>query len=304
MTQKAETFFKYFPCSPQSRQRGFYVISCGYSRIPAARPYPPASHPDNHNFTWEKGRVLDSYTFVYIPKGRGLFESRQSGDEQILAGSLFIVFPGVWHRYKPDALTGWDEYWVEFGGAMAENFISKSRLSPDKPVIAISGIAKVMDVFMDIMDTASNEPYGVEYLLAGQAFSLLSLTLADKSAGKNEDREKNEMIKKAKRILIDNLSQQIDLQALAEELGVSYSLFRKTFREVTGFTPHQYRLNFRLRRAGHLLGGGKTPINTIAAQLGFGSIYYFSELFKKKTGLSPLEYRKSQSCVLPDFSGD
>ncbi len=293
MTKQAETFFKYFLCSPAARQRGFYVLSAGYSRIAAGLPYPPVAHPDNHNFQWKDGRVLDSYTFVYIPRGKGIFESQPSGLSQIHGGSLFVVFPGIWHRYKPDASTGWDEYWVEFGGIMADNFIKNSRLSPDNPIIAISNIPKMMDIFMDIMDTAANEPYGFDYLLAGQAFGLLSLTLADTAAGKNEDREKSEMIKKAKRILIDNLSQPIDLPDLAAELGVSYSLFRKTFKDITGFTPHQYRLNFRLRRAAHLLRGGKSQINTIAAQLGFGSIYYFSELFKKKTGTAPLEYRKA-----------
>jgi AraC-like DNA-binding protein len=73
---------------------------------------------------------------------------------------------------------------------------------------------------------------------------------------------------------------------------MSYSLFRKTFKEITGLSPHQYRLTIRLHRAERLLRSTNMQISRIAEILGFSSIYYFSELFKKKTGQSPLEYRK------------
>lgn len=289
------THFKYFPCNEALRDWGFYVTSTGWSRIPPGHPYPPVEHPGAHNFTLQHGRVLDTFTFVYIPKGRGEFESEVSGKIEIVEGSLFIVFPNVWHRYEPDKKTGWDEYWIEFAGCAAEDFIKKSPLKPSEPLLVIENASKVMDVFMDITAVSDSQPHGFEYLLSSKAYELIALLTAETGLQKHEDREKNEAIRKARRRLIANLEKPVDLKELAMEMGMSYSLFRKAFKEITGFSPHQYRLNFRMHQASRLLVSSNLQISIIAKQLGFRSIYNFSERFKKKTGCSPLEYRKNNN---------
>ncbi len=298
MTEKAVTFFKYFPYSPVFRDWGFYVLSSGYSKVPAGHPYPPAQHPDHHNFNWNQGRVLSSFTFVYISRGQGIFDSESSGPKIIKEGSLFVAFPDIRHRYKPNQNTGWDEYWIEFSGDCAHRFIDKSPLTPSVPVLPIESISKIMNTFMEIADISQQEPYGFEYLLSELAFRLITQILVDRDLQADENKEKTDVIRKAKRTLIDNLSEPIDLQNLSAEFNMSYSLFRKTFKDFTGFSPHQYRLHFKMHRACQLLRSGNMQISHIAEQLGFSSIYYFSELFKKKNRCSPLGYRKNTAKVV------
>jgi AraC-like DNA-binding protein len=295
MTDRLETFFRYFPCSEAYRDWGFYVLSSGYSKIPPHHPYPPVVHPDHHHFSWDQGRVLDSFTFVYILRGKGVLESDVTGTIPIVEGNLFIVFPHVRHRYKPNPATGWDEYWIEFAGKAAENFIKNSPLRSDEPVLTVQHSLKITNLFLDIIDISQRQPHGFEYLLSAQAFSLLTAMVAESDTQNDEDREKAEAVRKARQLLLSDLDQTIDLKQLAMELGMSYSLFRKTFKNMTGFSPHQYRLNFRLHRAGQLLKSSSLQVSQIAEMLGFGSIYYFSELFKKKTGNSPIEYRTAHN---------
>ncbi|MBN2843459.1 MAG: helix-turn-helix transcriptional regulator [Sedimentisphaerales bacterium] len=293
MIQELETFYKYFLCSDIYKHWGFYVISAGHSKIPPHHKYPPVSHPDHHDFNFQKGRTLDSFTFVFIPQGQGIFDSEAVRSQTISAGNLFIVFPGVWHRYQPLAQTGWEEYWIEFGGNAAENFIKHSQLKPAESVLTIHQPARIMNIFLDILDISQNLPHGFEYLLSSEAFRLLTAVITERDIQSDQDKERTEAIRTARQILLRNLEQDIDLNELAEQVGMSYSLFRKSFKEITGFSPYQYRLNFRLHRAGQLLRTSKLQVSQIAQQLGFTSVYHFSELFKKKNTISPLEYRKN-----------
>ncbi len=291
MTNKLETFFQYFPCSDLLRKWGFYALSAGWSSIPPGHNYPPVAHPENHHFSWEKGRVLDSYTFVYIPRGKGSLETSKTKSIPINEGSVFIIFPHIRHRYRPLTDTGWDEYWIEFAGAAADNFIKNSPLRPQEPVLTVQNTAKITGIFLDIIDTARQQAHGFEYQLASQAFSLLTAMISESDASNIEDKEKAEIIRKARQTLLSDLDKDIDLKELSAELGMSYSLFRKTFRTITGCSPHQYRLNFRLHRAEQMLKSSDLQVSQVAKLLGFSSIYYFSELFKKKTGSSPVEFR-------------
>ncbi|MGE4285805.1 MAG: helix-turn-helix domain-containing protein [Phycisphaerae bacterium] len=297
MITQAESFFKYFPCSPAYREWGFCVVSAGYGKVPANHPYPPVIHPSHHHFNWEHGRVLDSYTFVYISRGGGLFESEATPRLQVSEGQVLIVFPNTWHRYKPNQETGWDEHWIEFTGNSAENFIGNSQLTPKEPLLTIRNNAKIMHLFLDTISISQHQPHGFEFLLSAQAFSLLTQLMTEKDTQNDDDYEKAQIVRQARLILLSDLDQTIDLKLLAAQLGISYSLFRKTFKTMTGFSPYQYRLDFRLHRASQLLKSRDLQVGQIAEKLGFSSIYHFSELFKKKNGLTPMEFRK-QHCAL------
>ena len=48
---------------------------------------------------------MPEFALVIITQGRGMFESRESGLIAFSADSLIVLFPGVWHRYKPDEAT-------------------------------------------------------------------------------------------------------------------------------------------------------------------------------------------------------
>ena len=61
----------------------------------------------------------------------------------------------------------------------------------------------------------------------------------------------------------------------------------RLFREETGTTPIEYRNRLRIQRACQLLRGRECTIGEIAALLGFESVYYFSRVFKKLTGVAP-----------------
>jgi AraC-like DNA-binding protein len=83
----------------------------------------------------------------------------------------------------------------------------------------------------------------------------------------------------------------IKVTQLAEIVNMSVSNFRKCFSEVYNYSPIQYINNLRINHSQDLLLSGYYTITEIAELSGYSNVYYFSKVFKLKTGMSPREYR-------------
>jgi AraC family transcriptional regulator len=85
----------------------------------------------------------------------------------------------------------------------------------------------------------------------------------------------------------DNLDHQLTLGELALITGMSTYHFARTFKQVTGVTPHQYVLNARVERAKRLLLQGKLSIAEIANRVGFFDQSHLTRSFKRLVGVTP-----------------
>jgi AraC family transcriptional regulator len=84
---------------------------------------------------------------------------------------------------------------------------------------------------------------------------------------------------------------QVDLEAAADEAGLSPFHFLRLFANVLGVTPHQYLVRSRLRRAARLLADDKLAITDIAYDVGFGDLSNFVRTFHRAAGASPRRFR-------------
>jgi len=91
-----------------------------------------------------------------------------------------------------------------------------------------------------------------------------------------------------------SLDQDLTLESLAQEAGYSRAHFLRMFRESTGTTPHQYVMQRRIAHAEQLLSATKLGIAEIAVACGFSSQAHLTLAFKKQTGVTPAEYRRTQ----------
>ena len=107
----------------------------------------------------------------------------------------------------------------------------------------------------------------------------------------NKNSQQVDIIGKAKIMIRESLETCLTIQEIAKTLGVSYSSFRKLFKEHTGIAPAMYQHNLRLQLAKELLTSTDESIKEIAYRLNFGSPDYFSSKFKAKTGMKPSDYR-------------
>ncbi len=106
----------YLNITEKERRWGFHVTTAGHATIEPNESYPPKGHPRGYDFKWENGRQLEEFGVLYLAGGRGTFESASQSPITLETGNAVILFPGEWHRYRPDPETGWEEYWVHYGG--------------------------------------------------------------------------------------------------------------------------------------------------------------------------------------------
>ena len=91
-----------------------------------------------------------------------------------------------------------------------------------------------------------------------------------------------------------SLDRDLTLESLAREAGYSRAHFLRMFRESTGTTPHQYVMQRRIAHAEKLLSANELGVAEIAVTCGFSSQAHLTLAFKKQTGVTPAEYRRTQ----------
>lgn len=286
-------YYKYLPTSLEDERWGMPVLSAGCNRIEEYIDYPAPEHPAHHYFDWSNGRTLDEYQIIYIPIGKGVFESASCEQQQIKEGTIIFLFPGEWHRFKPNPQTGWDEFWVGFKGAIIENIVQQHFLSRKNAVQDIGLSEKIIQLFTNIIEITKEERMVYQPLACGIVMHLLGEihALAKQQFYRGEEGTES-IINKARIIFRTNIAQDINIEKVAKELCVSYAWFRKAFKAYTGMAPHQYLIQLKIEKSKMLLTNYSIAIKEIASSLNFESPFYFSKLFKEKTGISPATYRK------------
>lgn len=93
---------------------------------------------------------------------------------------------------------------------------------------------------------------------------------------------------------ITALGAKVDYDRLAEEAGMSTRNFRRQFAKAMGCSPQAYVIACRIGHARHMLGATDLPIKTIAQELGYSDIFFFSRQFRRFSGISPAAYRRTK----------
>ncbi len=286
-------FSRYIPSGDDARRWGICVTDLGFTEIPAGSVYPPGRHPEQYTLNWKTGRVLQEFQIVYITRGKGVFWSESSGTLAIRPGSVFLLFPGIRHRYRPHRMTGWDEYWVGFTGDHAK-LLMEAFFTPRKPVVHTGINADIQTLFRDACALAANESFGFRAIIAAKTMEIMAQTHVLSHGEIARQPTNQRLIRETGTLLNEQLPVRFDFNAHALKNGMSYSSFRRLFKAHTGLAPNQYLLDLKLRKARDLLSGTPLQIQQIAAECGFENHFYFTRIFTQRNGLTPLAYRKQK----------
>ena len=284
---------KYLVVNALDKEWGLFVNSVGYQHIEKGAAYPPANHPMRYLFSTERGRVLDEYQLLYITRGKGYFRSAHCPECAVDEGRMFLLFPGEWHSYHPDPTTGWDEYWIGFNGINMTAREDAGFFTKEHPLYHIGLQEMLVKMYLQAIDVARRQDSGFQQLLASIVNYLIGYAyLTDKQASFGE-RKWVTQINKAKLLMSENISSDISFEQLAGNLNMSYSSFRKLFKQYTGFSPNQYFIEIKMQKIKEMLTNTEWDVMEIAYRMGFSDPNYFCTLFKRKTGFTPANYRRS-----------
>lgn len=205
--------------------------------------------------------------------------------------------------------------------------ISRSYL---ESVFAITGELTLHDFFQDdciILSLESEEQnFITELLLAlgrelgtkNSGFRLLAKSLVaelfiyakrmenktNPSASSRTDDPRHRQIEQIACYIAENCCSPLSLNSIAEQFYMNKCYLSRIFKEITGFTVNGYLHARRIQKARSLLIQNSMNISEVSEAAGYENLTYFERVFKKHTGMSPLEYRRQYGKRGRRISGD
>ena len=202
---------------------------------------------------------------------------------------LVIYRPGEAQKYYYCVDNETISFWIHFDGTQAENIMKKLNLH-DVKVLKISDQQFPFPATIKkIINELNTSYYYSNEIIVGELYTLLARIAQIKSLSKNNLSKINEIINEIKVNFTDNTSNE----EYAHKCGLSIPHFLRNFKQVTGTSPHNYKLRIRLEYAKRMISSTELNINEIAQVVGYNDPFHFSRYFKKLTGCSPKEYRES-----------
>ena len=301
MSERRENYFRYIPVRQRDVQWGLYVTGAGCTIVPPGESYPPKSHPELYSFRWETGRTLPEYQVIYITRGEGIFESAPTGPKAILPGTVVLLFPGVWHRYRPKSDAGWDEYWVSFNGEVMDRLVEQKFFSPDRAVLATGLQDAILTPFHSLLERLRSELTGFPHLIAADTQEILAAVSA---AVECEPAEliaqgpqdvvavKDRMVAESMRLIWEQSQGPMTVDKLSRQLPITRRSLERRFRAAIGHGIHDEIVRCRLERAKRLLLATELSLKEVASAAGFVSADNLGRTFRRAEGVTPLEYRQ------------
>jgi AraC-like DNA-binding protein len=289
---KNDNFLYYLTYSKEDEKLGMVCTTAGEIYTPPNTAYPP--NKDVHPLAFRDvavGRTLPEFQLVYISEGEGTF-SADGTTYQVEPGSVLLILPGMKHFYMPRYETGWREHWVGFTGGFFSRMVGEGILSKERVFFKVGLNNYVLSLFTGIFDEVRLQKPLYQVKVCSLVFSLLAEILSHERR-KGCLNHLQEIMEKAKYLMEENIDKEIDITSIARIIGVSVSQLNNIFKTYTSMTSYQYYILTKINKARRLLEQEGVSVKEVAFNLGFSDQYYFSRLFKQKTGVPPSEWNKS-----------
>lgn len=130
----------------------------------------------------------------------------------------------------------------------------------------------------------------------GKAYELMSLYFNRSDDASVEqcpfliDEENVLKLRKAKEIILANMSEPPSLQELANQVGLNLKKLKTGFKQIYGDTVYGFLLDYKLEYARQLLDSGSYNVSEVGLKIGYSTSSHFIAAFKKKFGTTPKKY--------------
>ncbi|GAB3902634.1 AraC family transcriptional regulator [Mucilaginibacter boryungensis] len=256
--------------------KGLYLTAIGY--------YPRAI---NHNRERKNGS--QQYILLYCIDGKGYIKLGKARHE-LIPNTYFIIPKGVSHHYMTSDTDPWSIFWIHFTGEHSEALCSRYFIDQQPVVKSIPYDQQRIELFNLIYAILENS-----YNSRNMELTNIKLLQFLSSFIYHEEMYpayySTDQINHSINFMKKNLNKCFSINELASSLKYSVSHYSDLFKKKTGVPPMHYFNQLKIQESCQYLYFTNLTIKEIGFKVGFADPYYFSRMFKKLMGLSPVNYR-------------
>jgi len=237
----------------------------------------------------------DQHILIYCVEGNGSAQVMKKRYE-LHPGSFIIIPAGEQHSYAASETHSWTIYWVHFSGSMSCGLVNSliQRINDHQGSVEFQ--PRRIDLFED-MYTCLERGYGNDNICYANVclyHYIASFMYADKF-NLSGNKQPDDAVELSINYMQENISQPLTLEDIARSVNFSASHYSALFRKKTGFAPIEYFNHLKIQKACQYLLYTELRIKEIADKLGIEDPYYFSRMFAKLMGISPVQYRSRRN---------
>ncbi|MEI6132548.1 MAG: AraC family transcriptional regulator [Bacillota bacterium] len=256
---------------------GFVLESCGHFNC------------SEKYFTERSG--LKSWILIYTLSGNGIVRFRNI-ERELHSKSCLILDCEEDHYYATKPNSSWEFYYLHFRGISAKSysdFVNGNAFE----VFTIQQNLLIEDSFKEIFSLARVSSELVDFSINLGITQIFSTLIEAKQSSTNKKYISHLTdVEKTKSYLELNYNREINIVSLSREVNISKFYFIKVFKELTGQTPYEYLTDIRINAAKKLLIETSKSVREVSGEVGFADMNNFIKLFKKRTGTTPLIFKR------------
>ena len=207
-------------------------------------------------------------------------------------GALFFLPAGYPHEYYSEN-EKWGVKWITFDGYAANHILS--LMSMTKPTVIKPHESDTLQSIFDRMFTVQNsDKFYCDFICSGLVYDYIIEFHRHMNDKENKIKsERSKLLLPVLEYMDNNFKSDFPMTVLAELAGISPQHLCRVFKEAMNMRPSEYLIQKRLQESRRLLRISNLPISEIAMLSGFPDAGYFSTVFKKHQGMTPVEYKKT-----------
>ncbi len=226
------------------------------------------------------------YIFEYVYSGKGYIEC-EGIKYSVAAGDFYFLNNNTSHIYYSDPDEPYRKIWINVRGTLITKLLEAYSITSPVVVLPIDArelLEEISGIFSEQCELESKlERTGI----------CLHKIIAMMDKGLHKEEASIDLPQRLKMYIDNREDFSLTVEQLAEKFHLNSNYTTSVFKRKYGTTPKQYMLERKMTHAKQLLANKNCEIKEIAATLSFSSVYHFSNTFKRLTGQTPSEFRRS-----------
>lgn len=249
---------------------------------------------NDHDYKTVRKRGRSDYLLMYIARGK-CYAIAEGKEYIVNRNQAFIYHPNESQNYRFFKKDNSIDYWFHFNGTEMDNIMRGLGLYGIHHLQLLSDTFEIEQMLSRICrEFNMKQPRYLE-ICSGLLIAVLGMMSRSISENSDSFRGAESFVEHILGEFHSTPSYSFVIKELAQKYGITPNHLICSFKKTTGKTPIEYMTDFRIKKAKELLIYSNYSVSEIAEFVGYANEAYFSRLFKKKVGLSPLRFKMSKT---------